>query len=72
VPNVEYFIGNGAYPFDAIVSFLIDTDPIEHSLCGDLKVTIVFDNQPSDGSVLNYSEVNNEFTVDTSEESLIG
>ena len=72
VPNVEYFIGNGAYLFDAIVSFLIATEPIEHTLCGDLKISITFDNQPSDGSVINYNEVNNEFTINSNDGSLIG
>ena len=55
-------------------SFTLSMTPIEHNLCGDIKVTATFDGLliELNEMVLSYDALTNTFTVDTDDSDLIG
>jgi hypothetical protein len=72
--DLQYMIDSGAVTYDAIAvgddAIFVKTNPV-HSLCGNIKITILYENTPNDESVLTFDETNLEFTAESTDGNLV-
>lgn len=73
--DLQYIISSNAKTFAPIATgtdaIFVTTEPIVHTLCGNLKFTVLYKGQTNDQSVLTYDETNLDFTAESSDKTLI-
>ena len=73
LPELEYIPETGPKTFDAHVGFALSIQPTSHSLCGNLKLTGVYDSNDLTASSkpLAYDSVTRKFTADSDDVGLV-